>query len=72
MKLPWRRILWIYRSAAGGWLISIFGNEWHLQIDKVPQPKLSDIVMQALKSEAVADNMIKNNALIARLMRDGK
>jgi hypothetical protein len=28
--LQWRRYLWIYPSAAGGWYVLIFGQGFHI------------------------------------------
>jgi hypothetical protein len=31
MKLPWRKLLWIYRSAAGGWCVFVFRRGFHFE-----------------------------------------
>lgn len=69
MRLPWRKVFWVYRSAAGGWVVSIFKRQWHVTIERIPDPTLSEIVLRALASSEVADNLTQNNALLARLMR---
>jgi hypothetical protein len=32
MRVSWRKILWIYRSAAGGWYVSIFKRGFHIRV----------------------------------------
>lgn len=31
MKIRWRKVLWVYRSAAGGWVIVICKRFFHLE-----------------------------------------
>lgn len=69
VKFPWRKVLWIYRSAAGGWCIYVFKRGFHVLIERIPDPSLSDLVIRALQSEALRDNLTANNALLARLQR---
>jgi hypothetical protein len=69
MKLPWRKILWVYRSADRGWVVSVFKRQWHVIIARIPDPTLSDIVVQALNRPEVRETMVRNNALIAKLMK---
>ncbi len=28
--LQWRRYLWVYPSAEGGWFVALFGKGWHV------------------------------------------
>lgn len=71
MKLPWRKILWVYRSAERGWVVSIFKRQWHVTIERIPEPALSDVVLRALAHVEITQNVQVNNALLARLMKKG-
>ena len=33
MKFHWRRVVWVYRSAAGGWYVVLFGRGYHITFD---------------------------------------